>query len=87
MKGLIWLRRLVVTLLAAMLFLVLFGVYIVVDRMVQIALLSQLGAFMPICLWLDRKLTWKLQRKLLLPSMITRLEASGEPVPEVRRAA
>ncbi len=85
MNALIWLRRMVLTLLAAMLLLVLFGVYVVVDRMVQVALVGQLGVFLPICLWLDRRFTTRLQSYLLAQTLrgVERLTGYAQP-PTVR---
>ncbi len=43
--------------------------------------------FLPVYLWLDRRITQRLQRHILLPQMLTRLEASDAQSRSLQRAA
>jgi hypothetical protein len=77
MATLIWLRRLVIVLLLAVLLLALCAAYAIFDTAVRVVVVGGYGLAAPTCLWLDRKLTTRLRLKVLA----TRLESSGEQFP------
>ncbi len=70
MRGLIWLRRVLALLLVAACLVALVGAYIVADAVARFFLVGGYSAFVPLYLWIDRRLTARLRRIVLFAPFI-----------------
>lgn len=89
MRGLIWLRRIIALLLVVACLVALTGAYILVDAFARLLFIGGYTTFVPLYLWIDHRLTARLQRIVLFESFIRQdpPSASGGPAQSTRRAA
>lgn len=80
--ALIWLRRLVMVLLTTASLFAIFGAYVLVDNLVRTAVVGGFTFMVPAFLWLDHRLTARLQRRILMPNLIDHLEGTDEQLPK-----